>query len=560
MAYCCYCGRKTGFSGTTLKDGYSICSMCSYICSQELIQRGIIKSSSELSNWDKNKILNFFNKDSIDNEELSYFGNELSNYLANLKTSYPKTYSWIFFGEQIFKETMQKVNTSFWRHRGDEIPVAFKDTTIFGNAKAGILITTKRIYSISLTKFEVFLIKDIVSISATYHKYDDTEKYIVRFCADAYGIDLCQTDEKDVNKNVLFWGNLFSFLVGKKTFNIKEFKNMNKTKTDKTFKISKVSSKESVEKNGLNSFQEKMLKFLLENSFSEYDRHVSPPLNDWGYIPANSKIIACEKFSWFSWKHYAFYTHSAIYYHNQKSKVHSILNYDEINGYNANTGILDYGDKHEFISITLWEDHVKTIIEKICYIKANGEDETDTSIFEFCFNNCETFRSDLQYFKRSHIENVFKSHSQNKHKSIQENWKHITINKIENGVLQLQFWEYFSNPTMPTINEYDSEYEIQEKQREAERRQDEAEKEQLSAERASYELVEHSEDIVTTFKDALYELYGICFKRENIVFLDYPDFTFEGPSFIDRIESVANSALSYANEVAERNSKNINNH
>lgn len=44
-------------------------------------------------------------------------------------------------------------------------------------------------------------------------------------------------------------------------------------------------------------------------------------------------------------------------------------------------------------------------------------------------------------------------------------------------------------------------------------------------------------------------MYGVRFKRENIVFLDEPDFTYEGDSILDKLNNVSGVAQDVANKL-----------
>lgn len=305
-------------------------------------------------------------------------------------------------------------------------------------------------------------------------------------------------------------------------------------------------------------YQRKLLAFLIKNAYSDLNKQEFPPFSDWGHLTAETPVIATRKYSLISWGEYAFYTEKGVYYHNKRKGIHDFLFYSEINNFDITSGIVDYGNSSIQKNIAEWENFEKQFVNQICCIKKTQsveEAESLTSVFQFCFNHSDDFRKNLQFFETSGIKKIFKKHSQNKPRVIQENWDHIMINKVESGKIELQYWQYFANPTSPAINENDTEYEIAEKQREAERRQWEAERKQLSAESAAYELVKNTEAVIMMFRNALYELYGFHFEQDDIIFMDYPNFTFEGQSFIERVEGVANTVISYANEVAERNNK-----
>ena len=300
--------------------------------------------------------------------------------------------------------------------------------------------------------------------------------------------------------------------------------------------------------------QGKMRKFLLANAFSDSDKQKRPPMTEWGHLPENTHVCATRKYSLFSWGEYSFYTNKAVYYHHKKKATHNFLYFDGINSIDLNTGIVDYGKYHEKRDCTSWESFEKKFIHAVSCIW-NMKDETDTSVLEFCFNECGDFRRNLCYFKTSGISNTFEGQCQklNVPKVLREKFKYITIKSMKDGRMELQFWAYFHKVCNVTFNNDDSEEEIREKEWEQEEREREYEQSIEDAQYAFEELVRMKEIISELFQQSIYKLYGIMFDKDNITFLDEPDFTFEGPSAIDRLENATSSAKAFIDDYAAKN-------
>ena len=104
-----------------------------------------------------------------------------------------------------------------------------------------------------------------------------------------------------------------------------------------------------------------------------------------------------------------------------------------------------------------------------------------------------------------------------------------------------------------SFSENDSEEDIWEKEREQDRREEEAMEREIQAQNSFDELLCVKGEIVELFQHTLYNLFGTLFEKKNIIFLEDPDFTYEGPSMIDRLESVANTAHNFIKDYAEKN-------
>ena len=304
--------------------------------------------------------------------------------------------------------------------------------------------------------------------------------------------------------------------------------------------------------------QKNMFMLLFKHAFSEDDKKDSPPTeSDWGHLSKKTQIKATRKYSLFSWGQYSFYTQEAVYYHYKKKATHEMLYFDRINSYNPTTGIVDYGLTHEKRNISHWERFERLFVEQVARIWAD-ENCTNPSILEFCFNNCHEFCMDLSFFKKSPITNAFRKQCKGHHGTLQKYFDHIRIKSIADGKITLQFWYYFHKVENEEYSENDTEYDAREKELEQERRVQEAALLQEKVYRAHAQLLSMTDDIAEVFQQALFHLYGVLFEKENIVLIKEPDFTFEGPSMLDRLNNLENTAQSvnaYLQDYADKNYK-----
>lgn len=302
-------------------------------------------------------------------------------------------------------------------------------------------------------------------------------------------------------------------------------------------------------------FQQKMFNLLRKHTFTDSDKSASAPISsDWPHLSKGLNPVAAKKHSLIGWGDYSFYTTKAAYYHCKKKGVHECLYFDYINSYDSATCTVDYGPTHQKKCISQWDSNDQAIIANIARVWSMSE-EKDTRILEFCFNYNWDFKRDLCYFKTNEIRNMFKSVCSGKGKTIADYHHYIKINSMKDGKIELQFWYYFHRVENVVFSENDTEEDIREKEWEQERRQQEAEDLEREVYWAHEELMEKSETIVEIFQQALYRLYGVLFEKENITFLEEPDYTYEGPSLIDRVEGAANSAKAFVSDYVERNCK-----
>ena len=287
-----------------------------------------------------------------------------------------------------------------------------------------------------------------------------------------------------------------------------------------------------------------MKALLLTHAFSDSDKEETPPVfSDWRHLSCGTHVCATRKYSLLSWGEYSFFTNDAVYYHYKKKGIHEFLYYDYINSFDASTGMVDYGEDHQKRDISHWEMFEKKIIEQMSRIWEMC-DETDTSALELCFNECHDFCMELSYFKSSHIKSVFRKQCKGHHRTLQKNFDHIKINSMVDGKITLQYWYYFPKVEKVTYSADDTEYEQKEKELEQDRREAEAQEHQEKIYRAHKQLLRLTDEIAEVFQQSLYILYGVLFEKENITFMEEPDYTFEGPSFIDRLENLENIAAS----------------
>ena len=283
--------------------------------------------------------------------------------------------------------------------------------------------------------------------------------------------------------------------------------------------------------------QEKAIKLLFKNAFSDSDKKEKPPISsEWTYLPKETRVIAARNYSLFSWNEYSFFTNEAVYYHHKRKGIHEFLYYDKINDFDMNTGIVDYGKDHQKKDISNWANFEKKFVEQIsCIWKTT--DKVDTSVLEFCFNNCSDFSKQVKFFKASGMRGVFNSQCQrqNVSKTLKENFDHISVSSIENGKIKLQFWTYFPRVENVMYNEDDSDYERRQKELEQERLELEAEERERKAHFVYNDLLDLKSEITELFQQSLYILYGTLFDVDKIEFVEEPDFTYEGPSMLEKV-------------------------
>ena len=216
---------------------------------------------------------------------------------------------------------------------------------------------------------------------------------------------------------------------------------------------------------------------------------------------------------------------------------------------------VDYGPDHQKKCLAQWNSDDKAIISKVARIWVM-QDETDTSILEFCFNYNFDFKKNLCYFKTNEIRNVFRSQCAGKSETLSEFFDHIKIVSMKDGKVELQFWYYFPRVQNVVYNENDTEDDIREKEWEQEKREREAEAREREVYLAHETLLKKTGAIVDAFQQALYRLFGVLFKKENITFLEEPDFTYEGPSLVERLECTAGTVRAYV-ETTLKNVRNL---
>lgn len=558
MSNCCYCGGKVGFFGVKLKDGGGVCLNCSYICETELKENGKNCSSAELSKFDSAQICQMLREEGADKKELAYFQDRLPIYFSKIKEAFNRLprWSWTFVGDANFSGVMKSVNSSFLLHRGDELPVAFHDTSLLGNRRSGILITTKRIYQKNAINFDIFELKNGKSISAFLESFESGKKYYIKWCSDSSNLELGLEQLEDAHRVFLFWGNLFRFLQTKTEdilnipTNDDEIKNFPLKKEKQIVAITRSAS------------QQKLLDTLLKNFFEDYEKQEKIPLENWGAFPDNTKFLACQKYTLLTWGEYAFFTPTAIYYHNKKEGIHRSFNYSDLVGYDVSTNVLNYGISREKINLAGWNAVARNFIKQVTNINNNSADAEGASVLECCFNHCRDFKNNLAYYRTLDIKQAFEQQCAEQHapEILSENYDNIQIKSIEHGKIILQFCKYFPMVARVHISENDGEDEINEKMQEQERLNDEYQKKIQQAGWTAIELFNIGDEIIKLFQGAIYHLYGVLFDAENISYIEEPDFTFEEPNLIEKIiggaasvmESIkpylANTAKRYAEE------------
>lgn len=301
--------------------------------------------------------------------------------------------------------------------------------------------------------------------------------------------------------------------------------------------------------------QKKMYRLMSEHAFASAEKKAEPPISsNWKHIPKHIQVHAAKKYSTLSWNEYSFYTFEAMYYHNRKKGIHELLYYDDINGYDPETKMVDYGGNHQQKEISHWPVFERKMVEQISHVW-KMEDEKDTSVLEFCFNNCSEFKTELGFYKTAQISSAFHKQCADYHGIIQNNINHIRIVSMQDGRIELQYWYYFPKVEDVRFYEDDSEEEIWQKEQEQKRREEAYEDKQDEIQWVFEDLLDLTDEIAEIFQKSLYKLYGVLFEKENITFIEEPDFTSEGSSFVERVENVAGSVTAYAQDYVDKHSR-----
>ena len=302
-------------------------------------------------------------------------------------------------------------------------------------------------------------------------------------------------------------------------------------------------------------FQKAMFDLLFNHGFSYEAKQNTPPIeSDWKHLPKHTQLKAAKKYSSFSWAEYSFYTFEAVYYHHKKKAIHELLYYDRINFYDSASETVDYGAKHEKRVISHWGNFEKLFVNQVARIWKMDEN-TDTSVLEFCFNHCDAFCAELSFFKTSSITNAFRKQCKGRHGTLQKYFDHLRIKSMNDGKITLQYWYYFPRVENVSYSENDTDDDIREKEWEQERREREAEEREEKAYRAHELLLGLSDDIAEVFQKALFNLYGVLFKKENISLIEEPDYTYEGTPLIERVENAATSFNAFVQDYAAKHNK-----
>lgn len=107
-----------------------------------------------------------------------------------------------------------------------------------------------------------------------------------------------------------------------------------------------------------------------------------------------------------------------------------------------------------------------------------------------------------------------------------------------------------------SFSENDSEEDVREKEEENEWRRQEAEDYEQEMNSTYEKFCSMKHDIAKLFQQSLYKLFGVVFDINNIVFLEEPDFKYEQPDIVDRINNAANTAQAFINDYAEKHDLN----
>ena len=284
--------------------------------------------------------------------------------------------------------------------------------------------------------------------------------------------------------------------------------------------------------------QKRMFDLLLAHAFSDSDKNETPPASDWPHLSDTNKIVATRQYSMFSWKEYSFFTTQAIHYHNAKTGTHELLYYDCIDSYDPINETVKYrrpSPQGEIViskKINHWKKFEQDFIQQIAHIWAM-ESEKDTSVLEFCFNRCDDFEKALSFFKTRRIKNRFANRCSGKSPVLRENFEHIQIVSMKNGKIELRYWRYI-------FNNEDAEW---------------MERDACIINDKLYRL---RDEIAEVFQQALYDLFGVFFEKENITFLKEADLSYEGPSISDKLndlQSKAESCKEFMRDYVEKNCK-----
>lgn len=285
--------------------------------------------------------------------------------------------------------------------------------------------------------------------------------------------------------------------------------------------------------------QQKMFDLLLMNAFEDSDKKETPPFSDWPHLTNKNAITATRQYSLFSWKEYSFFTRQAMYFHNAKQGVHDLIYYDGVESYDPTTKTLTYNKPFSTKRITVsknishWNKFEQDFVQQIAHIW-KMTDEDDTSVLEFCFNHCDDFKKALAFFKTGRIKNHFVNRCSGRDAVLRENFDHIQIVSMKDGKIELQYWRYFFYHDEDIADH------------------------ECEANDISEELYCLRDEIAEVFQETLYDLFGVRFQKENITFLQEPDFTYEGPSMADRMDDLrgkAETCKEFVRDYVEKNCK-----
>lgn len=110
---------------------------------------------------------------------------------------------------------------------------------------------------------------------------------------------------------------------------------------------------------------------------------------------------------------------------------------------------------------------------------------------------------------------------------------------MENRKLVLQYQRYFFKPERITIGSDISEDEALEMQLKQERVIEEYQEKINEAEVIAEQLIGVTDDVISLFQKALHKLYGVHFDEEDILFIEEPNFSYEGDNLIEKAEQIS---------------------
>ena len=109
---------------------------------------------------------------------------------------------------------------------------------------------------------------------------------------------------------------------------------------------------------------------------------------------------------------------------------------------------------------------------------------------------------------------------------------------MQNNKITLQLWEFFSKATMEN-EDFDAEFE------------------EYKVNKQNSQLQRISTTVANVYQAAIYELFGIMYKPENITISEDCDISYQGLSTLDRLTNAAQTVQSATDRMTSITSKKM---